>query len=219
MRNAILYYTAGLLIFYFGNLFFGDEFSELHGDEYAAASLARQEAVTDLRQAGPEEGGKTLEFGYVSEIRVYPGIRLIHSPAAGDRFELSGPVAMLDVLEADWSDRSLTLDFSRPVRTDRYVEVRTDLTAHGSDMMAVNLALVHQNRSELPPRFLTEAPLHIRALSLRNFVQPEPVQVSTQELRLVGDFNLSRIEGRTEVAIYPERADQRLGPAREPWRR
>ena len=75
---------------------------------------------------------------------------MIHDPTVGYQVRVSGPEELVTAFTgADNDDGEITKDFDRPVATDRYLEVRMDLTATGPEMY-VDLEHTAEGRTTLP---------------------------------------------------------------------
>jgi hypothetical protein len=114
---------------------------------------------------------------------------------------------MIEALQRPTGQEYLVLDFTHPIRTDRYLTVEMDLTAHGSDVVEVDLALPHSGRNQFPPRFVTAAPLRIPELTLRGIRGTETIDVETDRLIVGADTDLHLVRGTTRMLRQKIRAE------------
>lgn len=208
MRTPIIIFLAGFLVFLISSLLLSDKFNfplRLRKDSAEAVVSARAALASVIRDDGTRSR-RRIGLGYLDNIYVYPGVKLVHDPALGKEVILSGPTVMVDALKDSGNSSSLHLDFSHPVATEDYLTVTMDLSAHG-DYLNLRMIETLKHRSDYPPLLSTPLPIETRLLQLSMVEDVGPIQVSTENLDLINTDEPGKVIGTTHFLVWSGKAD------------
>lgn len=201
MKLAIALFFAGLLSFFLTDYFIlvGSAHrlvANQTNDPGVQAYIAELNDLQDGTTAPIEERIFT-NCGYVNEVRVKPGFRIVHDLTLGDEVVVKGPKNALSHLELHNTQGRLSPDFNRPVKLNELVTIRVNLQAHGSEIMRIGLDEAQPGRTRFQPDFVTKAPLSFQVLTLGD-IPKHPIQIEGQDLIIynTGEDDPSFLEGK-----------------------